>query len=139
MLAWMKPSSTASRIPKGCMLMSVQIANELGKIIVSDEVIATLAGSAALECYGLVGMASRNQLKDGITELLRRENLSRGVVVRQENGHLHIDLYIVVSYGTKISEVAHNVQNRVKYMLNEVVGLEVETVNTIVQGVRVSR
>jgi len=121
------------------MLMSVQIANELGKIIVSDEVIATLAGSAALECYGLVGMASRNQLKDGITELLRRENLSRGVVVRQENGHLHIDLYIVVSYGTKISEVAHNVQNRVKYMLNEVVGLDVETVNTFVQGVRVSR
>jgi uncharacterized alkaline shock family protein YloU len=120
--------------------MSIQIANSDGKIFISEEVIATLAGSAALECYGLVGMASRNQLKDGIAELLRRENLSRGVEVRQDRDNkLHIDLYIIVSYGTKISEVAHNVQSRVKYMLNEIVGLQVETVNTFVQGVRVSR
>lgn len=119
--------------------MPIEIATDNGKIYVSDEVIATLAGSAALECYGLVGMASRKQLKDGIAELLGRENLSRGVEVRQENDRVHIDLHIIVSYGTKISEVAHNVQTRVKYMLNEVVGLHVDTVNTFVQGVRVSR
>lgn len=119
--------------------MPIQQANEFGKVNVSDEVIAILAGSAALECYGLVGMATRKQLKDGITELLGRENLSRGVEIRQEEDALHIDLYIIVSYGTKISEVAHNVQNRVKYMMNDVVGLQVETVNIFVQGVRVSR
>jgi uncharacterized alkaline shock family protein YloU len=119
--------------------MPIQQANENGNIHVSDEVMAVLAGSAALECYGLVGMASRKQLKDGITELLGRENLSRGVEVRHETDALHIDLYIIVSYGTKISEVAHNVQNRVKYVMNDVVGLQVETVNIFVQGVRVSR
>jgi len=119
--------------------MPIQIANENGKIFVSDEVVANLAGSAALDCYGLVGMSSRKQLKDGISELLGRENLSRGVEIRQENDQLHIDLYIIVSYGTKISEVAHNVQTKVKYVLNQVIGLEVATVNTFVQGVRVSR
>ena len=119
--------------------MPIQIVNENGKIFVSDEVVANLAGSAALDCYGLVGMSSRKQLKDGISELLGRENLSRGVEIRQENDQLHIDLYIIVSYGTKISEVAHNVQTKVKYVLSQVIGLKVATVNTFVQGVRVSR
>jgi uncharacterized alkaline shock family protein YloU len=119
--------------------MPIQIANENGKMFVSDEVVANLAGSAALDCYGLVGMSSRKQLKDGISELLGRENLSRGVEIRQEDEQLHIDLYIIVSYGTKISEVAHNVQAKVKYVLNQVIGLEVTSVNIFVQGVRVSR
>ncbi|WP_438446763.1 Asp23/Gls24 family envelope stress response protein [Gorillibacterium sp. sgz5001074] len=119
--------------------MPIQQTTEYGQVHVSDEVIAILAGSAALECYGLVGMASRKQLKDGITELLGRENLSRGVEIRHEGDVLNIDLYIIVSYGTKISEVAHNVQNRVKYVMNDVVGLQVESVNIFVQGVRVAR
>lgn len=119
--------------------MPLQIDSSYGKVIITDHVVSVLAGSAALECYGLVGMASRKQLKDGITELLGRDNLSRGVEVRRENEQVHIDLYIIVSYGTKISEVAHNIQSKVKYVLNDVVGLKVDYVNIFVQGVRVSR
>lgn len=119
--------------------MPIELVNESGKILISDEVISVLAGSAALDCYGLVGMATRKQLKDGIAELLRRENLSRGVEVRRDAEGVHIDLYIIVSYGTKISEVAHNIQVKVKYVLNEVVGLQVGAVNVFVQGVRVAR
>jgi uncharacterized alkaline shock family protein YloU len=119
--------------------MPLELNSEVGKVFITDHVISVLAGSAALECYGLVGMASRKQLKDGITELLGRDNLSRGVEVRRENERIHIDLYIIVSYGTKISEVAHNIQLKVKYVLNEVVGLEVDYVHIFVQGVRVSR
>lgn len=119
--------------------MPMQIDNDLGKIFVANEVIAVLAGSAALDCYGLVGMASRKQLKDGISEMLGRENLSRGVEVRNEQDGVHIDLHIIVSYGTKISEVANNVQSKVKYVLNEVVGLKVDYVHIIVQGVRIAR
>ncbi|MDP5273374.1 Asp23/Gls24 family envelope stress response protein [Chengkuizengella axinellae] len=126
--------------------MTIQLVNEYGKVMMNSEVISTLAGAAALDCYGLVGMASRSQLKDGITELLGRDNLSKGVEIRQEdsqeNGQeneVHIDLYIIVSYGTKISEVAHNIQNKVKYVLNDLIGLEVHTVNIYVQGVRVSQ
>ncbi|GAA0349668.1 Asp23/Gls24 family envelope stress response protein [Bacillus horti] len=117
--------------------MSVEISTGLGHIDVSVEVIATLAGGAALDCYGLVGMASRQQLKDGITELLGKDNLSKGVVVREDEEGIHVDMYIIVSYGTKISEVAHNVQSKVKYTLEQTVGLDVSTVNIFVQGVRV--
>jgi uncharacterized alkaline shock family protein YloU len=120
-------------------MMSIELSTEYGKVWVSDGVISVLAGSAALDCYGLVGMASRNQLKDGIAELLRQDNLSRGVEIhRDSQGSSSIDLYIIVSYGTKISVVAHNVQSKVKYVLNEVAGLQVESVNIHVQGIRVS-
>ena len=118
--------------------MPIQLETETGKVSVTDEVIATIAGFAALECYGLVGMASKHKLKDGIAELLGRDNLKKGVEVRREEEALHIDLYIIVSYGTKISEVAYNIQTKVKYVLNDIVGVHVDFVNIFVQGVRVS-
>lgn len=119
--------------------MPMQLATENGKIEILDQVIAVIAGSAAVDCYGLVGMASRKQLKDGIAELLGRENLARGVEVRREGEQVHLDLHVIVSYGTKISEVAHNIQSKVKYVLEEVVGLRADYVNIYVQGVRVTR
>ncbi|WP_314584144.1 Asp23/Gls24 family envelope stress response protein [Paenibacillus terrigena] len=117
--------------------MTIQLTMESGKVYISDDVVAIIAGSAALDCYGLIGMASRKQLKDGIAELLGRENLARGVEIRKVNDQVQIDLYIIVSYGTKISEVAHNIQVKVKYVLNEIVGIHVDVVNVFVQGVRV--
>ncbi|MGM0879421.1 MAG: Asp23/Gls24 family envelope stress response protein [Bacillota bacterium] len=119
--------------------MPLQLSTELGSIHITDNCIAVIAGSAAMDCYGLVGMASRKQLKDGIAELLGRDNLTRGVEVRRESEKLHIDLHIIVSYGTKISEVAHNIQSKVKYVLNDVIGLQVEQVHIFVQDVRVSK
>src|SRR5690606_21462328 len=118
--------------------MSIELKTKYGQIDISNDVIATVAGGSAIDCYGIVGMASRKQIKDGITELLRKENFARGIVVRQENDEVHIDMYIIVSYGTKISEVAHNVQSKVKYTLNQTVGLAVQSVNIYVQGVRVT-
>jgi uncharacterized alkaline shock family protein YloU len=113
------------------------IETDLGSIEITNDVIATIAGVAAVESYGLVGMASRKQLKDGIVELLGRDNLSRGVEVREEEGELFIDLYIIVGYGTRIDEVANNVISTVKYSVEKYTGLPVGTVNINVQGVRV--
>ncbi|GGE65867.1 Asp23/Gls24 family envelope stress response protein [Priestia taiwanensis] len=117
--------------------MTIEMKTKYGNIDISNEVVATIAGGAAVDCYGIVGMASKNQIKDGLTEILRKENFTRGVVVRQENDVVHIDMYIIVSYGTKISEVATNVQNTVKYTLDKTVGLSVDSVNIYVQGVKV--
>ncbi|MGV3465497.1 MAG: Asp23/Gls24 family envelope stress response protein [Heyndrickxia sp.] len=118
--------------------MSIEMKTVYGQIDISNDVIATIAGGAAVDCYGIVGMASKNQIKDGITDILRKENFSRGVIVRQENDEVHIDMYIIVSYGTKISEIAHNVQSKVKYTLDKTVGLSVNSINIFVQGVRVT-
>jgi uncharacterized alkaline shock family protein YloU len=115
----------------------MRIDSELGYVEISSDVIATIAGIAAVECYGLVGMASRKQLKDGIVELLGQENLSRGVEVREADGELIIDLYIIVGYGTRIDEVANNVISTVKYSVEKITGLAVRMINVNVQGVRV--
>jgi uncharacterized alkaline shock family protein YloU len=125
-------------ILKGERNMSIELKTKFGQIDISNDVIATLAGGAAVDCYGIVGMASKQQIRDGLTEILRKENFTRGVIVRQENDEVHIDMYIIVSYGTKISEIAHNVQSKVKYTLNQTVGLAIESVNIYVQGVRVT-
>ncbi|KMY53577.1 MULTISPECIES: Asp23/Gls24 family envelope stress response protein [Bacillaceae] len=118
--------------------MAIELRTKYGQIDISNDVIAMIAGGAAIDCYGIVGMASKKQIKDGITEILRRENFARGVVVRQEEDQVFIDMYIIVSYGTKISEVANNVQSKVKYTLDQTVGLSVDAVNIFVQGVRVT-
>ncbi len=118
--------------------MSIEIKTNYGQIDITKDVIAAIAGGAAIDCYGIVGMASQKQLKDGITELLGRDNFSKGIVVRIEENRVDIDMYIIVSYGTKISEVAHNVQSTVKYQLDKMLGLAVDSVNIFVQGVRVT-
>ncbi|WP_010649389.1 Asp23/Gls24 family envelope stress response protein [Oceanobacillus massiliensis] len=119
--------------------MSIELNTNDGQVTITNEVIATIAGGTAVECYGIVGMASKSQIKDGIAEMLRKENYSRGIVVRQENDKLHIDMYIIVSYGTKISEVANNVQSQVKYTLSQSLGLSIDSVNIYIQGVRVAK
>ncbi len=99
--------------------------------------IATVVGGAATDIYGIVGMASKNQIKDNLNDILRRENYSRGVVVRQEDNGIAVDVYTIVSYGTKISEVSRNVQEKVKYNLETLLGVTANSVNVFVQGVRV--
>jgi len=112
------------------------ITNDTGKIIISKEVIATLAGIAAMECYGIVGMAPQ-KIKDGIVELLGMEALSKGVQVVLKNDQLIISVYIIVGYGTKISEIANNVIDKVRYIVEQHTGVPVDHVQIHVQGVRV--
>lgn len=112
------------------------VKTEKGSITVSREVISLIAGIAVIECYGIVGMSPR-KVKDGIAEILKRENLNRGVEISMPSEGLVIDLYIVVGYGTKISEVAQNVIEKVFYQVQKLTGLRVEKVNITVQGVKV--
>jgi uncharacterized alkaline shock family protein YloU len=91
-----------------------------------------------MECYGLVGMAPRN-IQEGISDLLRRDNFERGVDIQFGEESITIQLYIVVEYGVKISEVARNVQERVKYVVETMLGLKVDRINVKVQSVRVTR
>lgn len=109
---------------------------QLGRLVLSEEAIATIAGAAATECYGVVGMAGR-RMSDGISELLGKENLSKGVSVTIEGDDVYVDLTIVVGYGVRISEVARMVVDKVRYTLENATGLSVKKVTVNVQGVRV--
>jgi uncharacterized alkaline shock family protein YloU len=109
----------------------------LGKVEVSPRAIASIAGEAILSCYGVVGM-SATTLRDGIAEVLRVDNYHRGVQVDVVDDKIIIDLYVVVEYGTRISEVAHNVMENVKFAVEQALGMPVREVNVHVQGLRVS-
>jgi uncharacterized alkaline shock family protein YloU len=106
-----------------------------GRIEIAPQAIATLAGQAVLQCYGVVGMASRN-LIDGIADLLQPDRWGRGVDVRVRDGQISVDLYVIVQYGTRISEVAHGVMHGVQYALEQALGVPVTEVNVHVQGLR---
>lgn len=118
--------------------MSVNMFNENGSITIDDQALGTLAGLAAMECYGVVGMASRNATQ-GIFELLKMEQLTKGIKVTTIDDKISIDLYIVLQYGVKISAVADNVISRIKYSVETFSGVCVDNVNIFVQGIRVQK
>lgn len=110
----------------------------LGKIEVSPLAVASLASEAVLASYGVVGMAAAGSLRDGLVEILQREAIHRGVEVRLRDGGIVIDLYVVVEYGTRISEVSHNIMEAVKFRLEQALGMPIAEVNVHVQDLRVS-
>ena len=116
--------------------MKGRMSNELGSIVIDPNVIATYAGSVAVECFGIVGMAIVS-MKDGLVRLLKRDSLERGLSVKIEDNKITIDFHVIVSYGVSISAVADNLFGNVKYRVEEFTGMEVEKINMYVEGVRV--
>jgi uncharacterized alkaline shock family protein YloU len=116
--------------------MEKEWSNEYGKVTIAREVIAKIAGLAAMECYGLVGMSSRN-VQDGLADLLGWESMTKGVLVDISEDQVKLELNIIVEYGTNIHEVAHNIIDRVNYTLKDKIGITVKDIDVNVQGVRV--
>ena len=116
--------------------MNGTLNNKLGKVSISSDVVAQYAGSTAVECFGIVGMAIVN-VKDGLVRLLKRDSLERGLSVKIEDNKITIDFHVIVSYGVSISAVADNLFGSVKYRVEEFTGMEVEKINMYVEGVRV--
>lgn len=116
--------------------MKGHMNTQIGEVLIDNDVLAKYAGSSAVECFGVVGMASIS-VKDGLVKLLKRESLSHGVNITVENNKIIIDLHIIVSYGVSISAVAENLICNVKYKVEEFTGMEVVKINIFVEGVRV--
>lgn len=115
--------------------MTIQEAN--GRIEVSRRAIAAVVADAVSGCYGVVGMAARN-LRDGLDEILRRDNLDRGIDIQVVDGHVLVEVYVIVEYGTRLREVGRNVAEAVRFSLEGTLNLPVEKVTVNIQGVRVS-
>ncbi len=81
--------------------MKGRVVTDMGQINVDLDVIAKYAGLAAIECFGIVGMAMVS-MKDGLTKLLKRDSLAKGVDVTIEDNVLHINFHIIVVYGVSI-------------------------------------
>jgi len=107
--------------------------DDSGNIKIADDVVGVIAGIAAAEVEGVVGMSGG--LVGGISEILGKKSLSKGVKVEVGEKQTAIDLHIVVEYGARIPEVAEQVQANVKKAVESMTGLEVVEVNIHVQGV----
>ena len=108
----------------------------LGKIMIDTDVIATYAGSVAVECFGIVGMAAVG-MKDGLVKLLKRDSLKHGINVTIADNKITLDFHVIVAYGVSISAVSDNLISNVKYKVEEFTGLTIEKINILVEGVRV--
>lgn len=117
--------------------MKGQIDTPNGKIFIDEEVIATYAGSVAVECFGIVGMAAVN-MKDGLVKLLKRDYLTHGINVEvDENNEITIDFHVIVSYGISIATVSDNLIETVSYKVESFTGMKIKKINIYVEGVRV--
>ena len=115
--------------------MKGRISNKMGEIQINPDVIALYAGTIAVECFGIVGMAAVS-MKDGLVKLLKRK-ATHGINVEIKENKISIDFHVIVSYGVSISAVSDNLIESVKYRVEEFTGMEVEKINIFVEGVRV--
>jgi uncharacterized alkaline shock family protein YloU len=118
------------------LFMKGRMNNSFGEVLIDSEVIANYAGSTAVECFGIVGMAAVN-VKDGLVKLLKKESLTHGISVDIVDNNLILDFHVIVAYGVSISTVADNLISNVKYKVEEFTGMEVDKINIFVEGVRV--
>ena len=117
--------------------MQGQMETNLGKIVIESDVIATYAGSVAVECFGIVGMAAVH-MKDGLVKLLKKDYLNHGIsVFIDENNEITLDFHVIISYGVSIATVADNLMETVKYKVESFTGMTVKAMNIYVEGVRV--
>ena len=125
----------------------------MGKITIDKEVVSRYAGTVAVECFGIVGMAGIN-VKDGLVKLLKKksrcyefsqldystlkkDSITRGIAVRMENNKLTLDFHVIIAYGVSIIAVSDNLIENVKYKVEEFTGIDVGKINVYVEGVRV--
>jgi uncharacterized alkaline shock family protein YloU len=116
---------------------AIELDRRPGRIEVSPVAIATAACRVVLECYGVVGIADQ-KLKHGKAELLDDQHYWRGVVVSVDGDSVVVDLFIIVEYGTRISEVANNVLSAVRDALRRMLGSAAIRIKVNVQGLRIS-
>ena len=117
--------------------MKGQMDTQYGKVLIDENVIATYAGSVAVECFGIVGMAAIN-MKDGLVKLLKKDYLTHGISVTvDEENMINIDFHVIVAYGVSIATVSDNLIETVKYKVETFTGMKIDKINIHVEGVRV--
>lgn len=115
--------------------MNGQIDSGYGRITVDTDVITTYAGSVAVECFGIIGMAGVS-MKDGLVKLLKKDSLKHGIRVKINDNKISLDFHVIVAYGVNINTIADNLVDSVKYKLEAFTGMSVEKINIYVEGVR---
>lgn len=116
--------------------MAIKTENENGAIVVSETVIAKIAGVACSTCYGVVGMAYKST-SDSIAALLKWDSVTKGIKVTTADEKVNIDLHIIVEFGVNIKVICDSIAENVRYAVESSTGFKVGSVNVCVDGVRI--
>ena len=116
--------------------MSIEKKTKYGAIDIANEAIASTVADALTSCYGVVGIARKSATHEAIIEILKNGSFSQGVFVSQDKKSVSIDLYVVVAFDVKITEVLHEVQKRVKYVVKKIYNIDVKFVNAYAQSLK---
>ena len=117
--------------------MKGKMTNSMGNVVIDTNVIARYAGLAAIECFGIVGIAALS-VKDGFVKLLKKDSITRGInVTIDEDNKITINFHVIIAYGVSIKTVSENLIENVKYKVEEYTGIEIKKINIFVDGVRV--
>lgn len=114
--------------------MIEEVRTEIGSVKIADEVVSIIAGLAATEVDGVAGMSGG--IAGGISEILGKKNLSKGVKVEVGEKEAAIDLFLITDYGVCIPDVAWSVQENVKKAIESMTGLRVVKVDIHIQGIK---
>ena len=116
--------------------MGSEVVSNKGSVRISNTVIAKIAGYVATQCYGVVAMVNKSG-KDGILKILKLENMDKGIKVKVVDNIVDLTLYIVAEYGVNIVSISETIQNNVKYQLEKITGLKINSVKVAVESIRV--
>lgn len=111
----------------------MQNDKQIGSISIADEVVATIAGTAALEVKGVY--CTPTTAKGAIINWINKKNLSKDVDIKIENNEIFVSISIVVNYGYKLQQVSMEVQEKIKSALEVMTGMKVSEVNVTVEGI----
>ncbi|GHF66859.1 hypothetical protein GCM10017782_00430 [Deinococcus ficus] len=106
-----------------------------GSIQITEAALASLIGLTAHEIPGVVGMAPAS-IKEGLSRVLGRANVSEGVVIGKDGGKFTADLYIVAAYGVSIPTVARNIVERVEHVCRTQASIELAATRVHAVGVQ---
>ena len=115
----------------------LDIKNHNGTITLSQSVFAHIVGNVVNNCYGVVGMASKNTA-EGIVSLLKKENYEKGVLVTADGDDLNIDVHIIVSYGVNLPAISRSIAKEVKYIVEKMTGFKVKKVNVYIDAMKIN-
>ena len=110
---------------------------ESGKIIISEDVICTIAGIATSEVEGVYAMAGN--LATGIVEMIGKKSSGKGVKVDIEENNVNVEVHFIANYGAKLTEVCWEIQEKVKKAIESMCGMEVLSVNVFVESVYIEK
>ena len=112
--------------------MAITIQTKNGKIKISNEAVASIAGGATIKSAGVISMSAKNVFRDYSSTVLHRQNYARGILVSTKNDQLNIEIHLIARLGTKLSEVAKSVKQNVEYEIKNHLGLTVNDVKIVV-------